>query len=122
MKKILLITFLALTTLVGFAQSNIRLSFNAMRLSEDAGKTWSQELAMKGTLLLQSKTITLTIGDDGQKYQIVNHSKTDDTQSYVCKNSDNEDLTITYNAKEKRALMTTASSMSSFSITKEAQE
>ncbi|MEG0466960.1 MAG: hypothetical protein RSF93_04745 [Mucinivorans sp.] len=117
MKKIILTTILALFASIAFAQTNLTVSFNAMRLSEDSGKTWSDPLPVKGTLLFQAQTITLTIVGESQKYTVLSSSTKDDTLTCECKNSDDENIQVTYNEKEKKALIITPASISSLAVT-----
>lgn len=120
MKKILLTVLITLLCLVGFAKTTT-INFDAMRMSEDNGASWSDRMPIKGRFVIvweDEKKVSLFLGDDKQDYQIVSSDEKDGETTVQCKGTDNEKINLIFSPKNKEIIFATKDGMSNFRITK----
>lgn len=122
MKKIFFAALLALISLVGVAQGVVKISFDTMRISEDAGKTWSDPVKINGKFVIDGhKTVSLILGDDKQDYTITKSTKENDKTTIECTSADGESSTITFASKAKEVTITSSTGVINFKITEVAK-
>lgn len=119
MKKLFLAALVALISIAGLAQGVVKVNFDSMRISEDAGKTWSDAVKINGRFIIDGeKTISLILGSDKQDYAIKESQVSDDKTTLSCTDSDGEAVTVVFTPKSKEITLSSSLGVTNFKITK----
>lgn len=119
MKKLFLAALVALISIAGFAQGVVKVNFDSMKISEDAGKTWSEAVKINGQFIIDGeKTISLILGSDKQGYSIKKSEVSDDKTTLSCTDSDGEVVTVVFAPKSKEITLSSSLGVTNFKITK----
>lgn len=110
---------MALISIAGLAQGVVKVNFDSMRISEDAGKTWSDPVKINGQFIIDGeKTISLILGSDKQDYAIKKSEVSDDKTTLSCTDSDGEAVTVVFTPKSKEIVLSSSLGVTNFKITK----